>query len=116
MGDDSPTKPITPLTATATPTMSEVTTNRFRRRRCTSTQEKAARSHPQGIERAAWAQEVDDGDDHGDGRDRSWGQLALPKEEQPEQDGLCGLGVPRKMKKLVTDSKSAESTTPHKMS
>ena len=45
-GTTRPTNPMTPLTATATPTMSEVTMNRLRRSRCTSTPSDAAGSAP----------------------------------------------------------------------
>ena len=56
-GTTSPTNPMTPLTATATPTISEVTTNRFRRSRCTSTPREAAGSAPiaSAFSGRAWA-------------------------------------------------------------
>jgi hypothetical protein len=41
VGHHQPDEADHPLTATATPTMSDVTTKRFRRRRCTSTPSEA---------------------------------------------------------------------------
>lgn len=45
-GTTSPTKPITPLTATDTPAISEVTRSRLRRSRWTSTPSEEAASAP----------------------------------------------------------------------
>src|SRR6202034_228924 len=47
----------------------------------------------------------------------SWGQLAFPNDPSSQNStDWVACGLPRKIKKLVTDSKSAESTTPTKMS
>jgi hypothetical protein len=47
----------------------------------------------------------------------SWFQLARPNEPSSQNStAWVACGFPRKIRKLVTDSNSAESTTPHKMS
>ena len=44
-------------------------------------------------------------------------QFALPKEPRSQKStDWVAWGLPRKIRKLVTDSKSAESTTPQRMS
>ena len=103
-GTTRPTNPITPLTATATPTMSEVTTNRLRRRRRTSTPSEAAGSAP--MARALRARPGPAGSpwratsaSAGIG---SWGQLALPNEPSSQnRTDWVACGLPRKIRKLV---------------
>ena len=47
----------------------------------------------------------------------SWVQLAFPNEPSSQNStDWVAWGLPRKIKKLVTDSNSAESTTPHRIS
>ena len=47
----------------------------------------------------------------------SCGQVARPNDPSSQNSTDCvACGLPRKIRKLVTDSNRAESTTPHKMS